>query len=234
MSLLRTLLEHFVMPSGSPRPAAHGDFVAPDEGPDRACAEPAPRTPSGVAVLTTAADAPALGAALGLALAGRMRAPVVAVCSWTADARMPATWRAPATPAARRLAGTFAARGLAARAAGRLAVVQLPPAADEAAAMARRAIAAAGAAPTVLVLGGPRVAAFDALLAEQDLVVVATPSGTDPALAQLALARLSSDAVRTCACDVPASHPARVLAASGLTLLPSARRALAGPVEALS
>jgi hypothetical protein len=233
VSLLRSVLEHFVMPSGSPRPAAHGDFVEPDEGPDRACAEPAPRTPSGVALLTTAADAPALGAALGLALAGRFRAPVVAVCVWTAGVATQTSWRAPATPAARRLAGAFAARGLGGRAAGRLAIVALPPAAEEAQAAARRAIAAAGTAPTVLALGGPRVAAFDALLAEQDLVVVATPSGTDPAVAQLALARLSSDAVRTCACDVPASHPARVLAASGLTLLPSARRALAGPVEAL-
>ena len=52
----------------------------------------------------------------------------------------------------------------------------------DAAVQARRAAAAAGDAPTVLALGGPRVAAFDELLAEQDLVVVATPSGTDPAL----------------------------------------------------
>jgi hypothetical protein len=234
VSLLRSVLEHFVMPSGSPRPAAHEDFVPPDEGPDRACAEPAPRTPSGVALLTTATDAPALGAALGLALAGRFRAPVVAVCVWTAGAAAQTSWRAPATPGARRLAGAFAGRGLCARAAGRLAIVQLPSGAEDAAAVARRAIAAAGSAPTVLALGGPRVAAFDALLSEQDLVVVATPSGTDPTVAQLALAGLAAGTVRTCACDVPPSHPARVLAASGLTLLPSARRALAGPVEALS
>jgi hypothetical protein len=94
--------------------------------------------------------------------------------------------------------------------------------------------AAAGDAPTVLALGGPRVAAFDELLSDQDLVVVATPIGTDPALARLALAGLASGAVRTCACDVPPAHPARTVAAAGLTLLPSARRALAVPVEALS
>ena len=234
MSLLRSILEHFVMPSGSPRPTAHGDFVPPDEGPDRACAEPAPRTPSGVAVLTTAADALALGAALGLALAGRFRAAVATVCVWTAGEPTQTSWRAPATPAARRMAGALAARGLSARAAGRLALVALNPDAVDAAAEARRAIAAAGGAPSVLALGGPRVAAFDVLLAEQDLVVVAAPSGMDPALAQLALAGLSAGAVPTCACEVPASHPARVLAAAGLTLLPSARRVLAGPVEALS
>ncbi len=232
MSLLRSVLEYFVMPSGSPRPAAHGDFVAPDEGPDRACAEPAPRTPSGVAVLTTAADAPALGAAIGLALAGRSRAAVATVCLWTAAEPTQTSWRAPATPAPRRLAGALAARGLAARPAGRLALVHLPVGAEDAATAARRAIAAAGAAPTVLALGGPRVAAFDALLAEQDLVVVATPRGTDPALARLALAGLAG-AVRTCGCEVPTSQPARLLAAAGLTLLPSARRMLAGPLEAL-
>lgn len=270
MSLLRSVLEHFVLPSGSPRPAAHEDFVPPDEGPDRACAEPAPRTPSGVAappapsdgelppfpsavamppgpsglglprtpsgvaVLCTAGDAPSLGAALGLALARRCRAPVVAVCVWTAGAPAQAGWRAPATPGTRRLAAAFAARGLAARAAGRLALVHLPAAAEDAAVGARRATAAAGAAPTVLALGGPRVAAFDALLAEQDLVVVASPRGTDPALARLALAGLEPVVARACVCEVPGSHPARVLATSGLTLLPSARRALAGPVEALS
>ncbi|MEY2515244.1 MAG: hypothetical protein QOJ89_2602, partial [bacterium] len=74
---------------------------------------------------------------------------------------------------------------------------------------------------------------FDDLLAVQDLVVVATPRGTDPALARLAIAGLSSASARACVCEVPPAHPARALAAAGLTLLPSARRALAGPVEAL-
>ena len=100
-------------------------------------------------------------------------------------------WRAPAMPAARRLGATLGARGHDARAAGRLAVVRLPDAPEDAAVQARRATAAAGGAPTVLALGGARVAAFDALLADQDLVVVATPSGTDPALARLALAGLA-------------------------------------------
>jgi hypothetical protein len=234
MSLLRNVFEHFVVPSGDSRPAAHEDFVVHDEGSDRACAEPAPRTPPGVAVLSAAGDAHTLGAALGLALASRRRAPVVAVCVWTGGLPAGSAWRAPALPAARKLAARLRAREHDARAAGRLAVVRLPSAPDEAAAQARRAAAAAGAAPTVLALGGPRVAALDALLAEQDLVVVATSSGADPALARLALGGLASETARACVCEVPPAHPARSLAAAGLTLLPSARRALAGSVDALS
>ena len=141
--------------------------------------------------------------------------------------------RVPALPAARRLAAALAARGHDARAAGRLVVVRLPAQPDEAAVQARRATAAAGSAPTVLALGGPRVAALDALLDEQDLVVVAAPSGTDPALARLALAGLQTATARACVCEVPPAHPARTVAAAGLTLLPSARRAIAGTVEAL-
>lgn len=233
MSLRHSVLRHFVTPSGSPRPAAHEDFVRPDEEPDRACAEPAPRTPPGIALLAGAADAQPLGAALGLALAGRRRAPVVAVFVWTAGLPCAPVWRAPARPAARRLASALAARGHDARAAGRLAIVRLPGPAADAAAQARRATAAAGGVPTVLALGGPRVAAFDELLAEQDLVVVATPSGTDPALARLALASLASGTARACACELSPAPPARSLAACGLALLPSARRALAESFEAL-
>ena len=196
-------------------------------------AEPAPRTPPGVAVLASPADAQPLGAALGLALAARRRAPVVVLCVWTPDRRAAPSLRGPAMPAARRLAATLVARGHDARPAGRLTVVRLPSMPEEAVVHARRVTAAAGAAPTVLAFGGPRLAAFDELLAEQDLVVVATPYGTDPALARLALADLAAATTRACACEVPPAHPARSLAAAGLTLLPSARRALAVPVEAL-
>lgn len=232
MSLRSSVLRYFVAQSGSPRPA-HEDFACPGDERERACTSPAPRTPPGVAVLSAAADAQPLGCALGLALASRQRTAVVVVCLWTGELRA-AVWRAPALPAARRLAVTLGARGLQAREAGRLAVVRLPGPAPEAAAEARRASAAAGAAPVVLALGGPRVAAFDALLAEQDLVVVATSGPTDAVLARLAMADLSCATSRVCACAVPSAHPARSLAVAGLTLLPSARRALAEPVEALS
>ena len=109
-------------------------------------------------------------------------------------------------------------------------IVSLAARCEEAAAEAQRVIAAAGAAPTVLALAGPRAAAFDDLLASQDLVVVAVAPGSDPALALLAVAGLE----RGVACEVPPAHPGRSLAAAGVLLLPSARRALSAPVEALS
>jgi hypothetical protein len=233
MSAARRLAEHFVIPAGQAGAPATVDFVTPGEAPERVCAAPALRTPAGVAVLAAAPDAPALAAALGLALARVYRAPVVAVCVWGA-ARLPrAPWRAPALPAARRLAVALAARGHDARAAGRLAVVWLDGSDEEAALTARRVLAAAGAAPTVLALGGPRTAAFDDLLAEQDLVVVGTRSGADPVLTRLAVAGLGGGG-RACACEVPATPPARALASAGVTLLPSARRALAGAVAELT
>ncbi|MEY2516647.1 MAG: hypothetical protein QOJ89_4005, partial [bacterium] len=216
MSLLRSVIEHFVVPAADPPAPAREDVVACGDGPDRACAKPAPRPPPGVAVLAPPGDVQPLAGALGLALADRRRAPVVVVVIWAGDVpAADAAWRAPALPAARRLGATLAARGHAAVAAGRLAVVRLPPAPEDAAVQARRVIAAAGAAPVVLALGGPRAVAFDALLGEQDLVVVATPRGTDPALARLAIAGLSSATARACACEVPLAHPARALAAAG-------------------
>jgi len=248
MSVRRHLYEHFVIPAGERSPAGdehfvvpsspalsgdHEDFVGPDEAPERACAVPRPRTPPGIAVLCAAPDAPALGAALALSIARRFRAPVVAICAWTGSEPGRTPWRAPALPAARRLAASLAAREHQVHAAGRLAVVRLAPRCDEAAAEARRVIAAAHPAPAVVALGGPRASVFDELLAEQDLVVVATRSGADPALARLAVASLASATVRAYACEVPPAPSARTLAAAGLTLLPSARRALAGPVEAL-
>ena len=225
--------EHFVVPSSPSLPGDHEAFVVSDEAPERACAVPRPRAPTGIAVLCAAADAPALGAALALAVARRFRAPVVAVCAWTGSESARPPWRAPALPAARRLVASLAARGHQAHAAGRLAVVRLAPSSDAAAAEARRVIAAANPAPAVVALGGPRAAVFDELLAEQDLVVVATRSGADPALARLAVASLACATVRAHACQVPPAPSARTLAAAGLTLTPSARRALAGPVEAL-
>ncbi len=233
MSLLQRITHHFVMPAGDPPAAAHEDFVPPDEGPDRACAEPAPRTPPGVAVLSSPADAQPLGAAIGLALAARHRATAVAVCVWTAARPAGPGWRAPPTPAARRLCATLAARGHDVRGAGRLAIVRLAANTEEAVAQARRAIAVAGFAPAVLALGGPREAVFDELLGEQDLVVLATPDGADPALARLAVAGLASGAVHACVCEVIRAQPARCLAGAGVALLPSARRALAASAGAL-
>jgi hypothetical protein len=235
MSLARRLAAHFVLPAGgtAAAPLLREDFATPREAPDEACASSAARTPTGVAVLTAAPDAPALGAALGLALARLQRAPAAVVCVWSSAPGAWPAWRAPALPAARRLAAGLAVRGHDARPAGRLVVVRLARAGDEAATEARRALVAAGAAAAVLALGGARSPAFDALLGDQDLVVVATRSGTDPLLTQLAVAGLAG-ARRACACEVPAAAPARSLAAAGVLLAPSARRALAGPLAELS
>jgi hypothetical protein len=261
MSLARRVFEYFVIPAGDPPPGAGRDVVTRDDGPTRACAvidettpacavadepvpacamtdEPTPAcevqtAPDAVAVLTAAPDALALGAALGLALARRRRAPVVAVCVRSPGRSPWPAWRAPALPAARRLAAGLAARGHDARPAGRLAFVRLGGTDDDASLTARRALAATGAAPAVLVLGGPRASAFDALLAEQDLVVVGAREDADPILTRLTIAGLDGR-VRACACEVPAAHPARSLAAAGVALLPSVRRALAAPVAELA
>ncbi|MDP1846785.1 MAG: hypothetical protein Q8K79_03250, partial [Solirubrobacteraceae bacterium] len=135
-----------------------------------------------------------------------------------------------AMPAAARVAATLTARGHDATAAGRLVVARLGAAPGEAAGQALRVGAAAGAAPVVLALAGPRARAFDELLALQDLVVVGVAAGADPSLARLATAGLE----RAVTCDVPPADPGRVLAAAGLVLLPSTRRAVAAPVAALS
>jgi hypothetical protein len=229
VSVARRLAEHFVVPVGG----RAEEFVTTGHAPEQACAQSAARPPAGVAVVTAAADAPALGAALGLALARLQRAPVAVVCVWSGGLAARPAWRAPALPAARRLAAGLSARGHDARPAGRLVVVRLAGTGPEAALEGRRALVAAGGAPAVLALGGPRCAAFDDLLADQDLVVVASRSGADPVLTRLAVAAFAGGA-RACACEVPVAHPARSLAVAGVALLPSARRALAAPVAELS
>lgn len=151
------------------------------------------------------------------------------MCIWSPEPAR-SGWRAPARPAAARVAAALTARGHPATAAGRLAVVRLSAASEEAASQALRVCAAAGGAPSVLALAGPRVAAFDELLAMQDLVVVAVSPAANAALAQLATAGLE----RALTCPLLPADPARALAAAGLALLPSTRRALAVPVAALS
>lgn len=244
MSIARRIAEHFVIPAGSRAPGTAGASAgrgraaarrnrradAPPAGvrAARACAVPPPRTPASLAVLAPARDAPALGGALALALARRRRSPVAVVCVWAPVAGAP-PWRVLPLPAAARRAATLTARGHEARASGRLVFVRLAADCEVAAAEALRVSAAASPAPAVLALAGPRAAAFDALLAEQDLVVAAVAPGADPALTRLVLGGLE----RAVACDVPPARPARALAAAGVVLLPAVRRALAEPVAAI-
>ena len=227
MTLARRIADHFVAPAQE-RPALQDAEPRALPRSDRGLAATTRRPPPAVAVLAPPADAPALAAALGLALARAYRTPIAVLCVWSAQPVR--AWRAPPLPAAARMAATLTGRGHDATAAGRLVAVRLAAAPDEAAAQALRVGAAAGVAPVLFALAGPRAAAFDELLVLQDLVVVAVAPGADPALARLATAGLE----RTVTCDVPPAEPGRILAAAGLALLPSMRRAVAAPVAALS
>ncbi len=195
MSVLRAVLEHFVMPAArAPAGAARA--------PARTAAGP-PR--ASVGVLCAPRDAGAMGAAVGAGLAREHGARAVLVCTWGAGARPPGPGL-PAAPAARRLARSLEARGLHASAAGRRVHVGVRDG-DE----AGRALAAAPG-PAVLVVAGPRDARMDGLLRSQDHVVVAD-TGED-GVAALAEARLAADGVSVARRPVP-SGAARRLAALG-------------------
>jgi hypothetical protein len=222
--------------AGSPRWEEPAGAGAPDAAPARpsgrdAAARPAlarPRVaavPPGVAVLCAHAQAWALGAAVALVLRRRARARAGLVVVWAQPPGAHPAFTVAAAPAARRLAATLAGRGLEAHATGMLAVVVVPGGPAQAAAAAARAIAAAGAAPSVLALGC-RDTRFDALLGEQDRVLVAVPPGTDAALAALAVAGLASVAADVRACHVEPSPLARTVTASGTWVPPTIRRPL--------
>jgi hypothetical protein len=181
--------------------------------------------PPGVAVLCAPAHARALGAAVALLLRRRARARVGLVVVWAHPHGARPVSAVAAAPAARRLAATLAGRGLEAQASGMLAVVLVPADPVQAVAAAARAIAAAGTAPSVLALGR-RDAPFDALLSEQDRVLVTASPGADTALAPLAVAGLASVAGDVRTCQVEPSPLARAVTASGAWVPATIRRPL--------
>jgi hypothetical protein len=193
----------------------------------------APRADAARVVSVTAAPSAAVCGpaaeplACALALLLRRRGPAV-VCAWGAVARRP---QAPAAVGARRLAASMDARGLAARATGRLVAVALDPEPVAAAAEAGRAAAAAGDAPVVVALCGPRDAAFDHLLAGQDIGIVATGDAADE-LVRLGVESLEAVVGRAlpapALCGVGAWR-----ARAGLSAGPATQRALAPALEAL-
>ena len=253
---LTRLREMFVVPRAAPaqsvEPAADGAataitprrpallrvrevFVRPAAGPRKSTAS-APRPAPRIAVVCAAEDAAALGVAAASILARRHRADCALACVWAPEgvSRAAGEGGPLAGRSARRLATALLARDVPSTARGRLAIAL--PARDPATAApaAARALAAAGAAPTVLALGGPREPAFDALLADQDLVVVATrPSASGP-LAELALAAVADVATRAVACEVGPTAAGRLLATAGLRIPPALRRALSAPLEAVA
>jgi hypothetical protein len=173
----------------------------PDDDDGPVAGVPAPAGDA-VAVLCRGHDALAVGGAVAAARARRHALLVL----WGAEG-LPAVC-APALPAATRLAATLRERGHAAVATGRLAVVVAPGLAD-----VRRIAAVAGPAPVVVALAGPRDAAVDALLREQDAVLVAGADGA--VLTELALEDLALTGIPARAVAVPVGAR-RVLAASGL------------------
>jgi hypothetical protein len=215
--------------------APPADRPAPSSGAEHPLAPP-PRTPA-LAVLCGADDARPVAVAAGSLLAGAFggaRGPCALACVWTPDATparadgRPLAWAAP-----QRLAASLGARGLVADACGRTAAVTLPAAPADAVMAARRALAAAAQAPAVLVLGGPRDAAFDVLLAEQDLIVVLTCGGQSDTVTALAVAALDALDVRAVARPLALRPAARALAGLGVGVPPVLRRALDAPLRDL-
>jgi hypothetical protein len=200
---------------------------AADVDPDVTAMFAAEESVGALATLSAAEDARAVAVAAAGILARRARAACALACVWTAPEghRHPEA-RPPAGRASRRLAAALCARGLDALPCGRAAVVALPPDPDEAVAAAGRATAAAGAAPAVLALGGPRAAAFDDLIAAQDRVLVVTRPDGAGAIGALAVAGLPTGGPPHETCAVALGTVARALAAGGLATPAALRRAL--------
>ena len=185
--------------------------------------------PATLGVLVSPGDAPAAGAALGLAVAAAHRAPCVVVCRWTGAEAAEPPRSGLAGGAARRLAQRLAARGLVAGACGRVVTVALPASDIEARAAAERTLAAAGDLPLVLAIAGARPPAFDPLLASVDRLIVVPPSGAPAGLERLAIdaaARLGRSAA---VLRRPSSGAVagRLLVRTGLPLSPAWRQAAA-------
>jgi hypothetical protein len=199
-----------------------------------ATARSAAAVPGTVAVLCAAEDARAVGVAAAALLARRARAGCGLACVWPGlEAPRRPELRAASGRAARRLAAALEGRGLAADPCGRAVVVALDRDPAAALAGAGRAAAVAADAPAVLVLGGPRPAAFDTLLAEQDRLLVLTRPATDPAVAGLALAGLpDGGAAGALTRPVALGAAGRALAAAGLAVPGALRRAIDAAVEA--
>jgi hypothetical protein len=219
-SMLRALRDVFVAPAES---------IPPTTSPARAAAV----SSSAVALLCPADDARAVAAAAATLLARRRGAPCALACVWTPDDEARAGSRPLSTGAARRLADTLGRRGLPAGACGRAALVALPADPVDAASVARRAFAAAGDAPTVLVVGGPRDGAFDALLNDQDLVVVLSRGAAADAVRALAVEGLAAEGLQARGGALALGPAARALALSGATVPAALRRVLDEPLAEL-
>jgi hypothetical protein len=177
-------------------------------------------------VLAHPRDLPAVAIAVGVVVA--RRSPAALVCMHVPGDELPApALRAPPRAAATRLAGSLRARGLVADVRGRVAVVELAREADHAAGAAARALAAAGALPTVLAVAA-RDPALDVLFAAQDAILVALPPSADPTLAELAASGAARLAPRATSITLNLDPASRALALAGVRAPAAVRTAVEG------
>jgi hypothetical protein len=168
------------------------------------------------AVLCAPADVRLAGGAVGLGLAHGRGGPAV-VLEWTGRELAPARDRA-SSGAARRLAVTLREEGHAAASSGRLVRVALPQGEADAVDTARAVEHAAGDAPGLVVVGGPRGEVLEGLVASCPLVILALRADTDEALAEIALGSLLACGRPVDRLDLPSAAGAAVLARSGTGL----------------
>lgn len=203
-------------------------FVAPAEAtgfaPPAPAFEPPRARPAMAGVLAAEADLPVAAGAVAASLRRDSRSPAALVCVWRGHDEPPLAAPAPGAPAALRLSGKLARRGLAARVCGALCVVELP-CDPEAAVTVFRDAAAAADAPAVLALAR-RDPAFDPLLGSAERMVLGAGAGSDPVLAELALAGLRALGPPCQRIEVPCRLVARQTARLGL-----ARRSKDAPAE---
>jgi hypothetical protein len=211
---------------GGERRAARGRLRFPHgarERLGRAALAPAPS----LGVLANARDLPAVAVAVGVVVA--RRSPAALVCLYAPGDAVPGpTLRAPPRAAATRLAASLRARGLAADARGRVAMVELAEEQDAAGAAAH-ALAAAGALATVLAIA-VRDPDLDVLLAAQDAILVALPSSADPTLAELAASGAARLAPRATSMALNLDPASRTLALAGLHAPAAVRAAVQGSI----
>jgi hypothetical protein len=207
-----------------------GDAAATTARPARRVTE---RTvPATLGVLVAPGDAPAAGAALGLAAAAAHRAPCAVVCRWTGHEAVDPPRPGLAGGAARTLARRLAARGLDVGACGRVVTVALPASDIEACAATERALAAAGDVPLILTVAGARSPVFDSLLANLDRLIVVPAPDAPVGLERLAIdaaARLGRGAT-VLRLPSTGSFTGRLLA-TGLPLSPSWRKTAAAALR---
>ena len=166
----------------------------------------APLAAARALVLGRERDAVPVAAALAGGLRERERAAAALLVTWP---ECEAPRAALGTPAATRLAARMGLRGLDAVARGRLAWL----ATDELGLVLRALAAADG--PAVVAITGPRSAASDELLAEQDHVVLVVDAEAEPQLAALATADLEARGVSVTTRGPLAAPGARVAALAG-------------------